>query len=55
VHIKDLGLSKETLEKHKAHITAKKKKIKTKDRQENKACFEIQVNKNSSTYKNNQF
>ncbi|CBY19080.1 unnamed protein product [Oikopleura dioica] len=42
VHIKDLGLSKETLEKHKAHITAKKKKIKTKDRQENKACFEIQ-------------
>jgi len=42
VHIKDLGLSKETLEKHKAHITAKKKKIKTKDRQETKASFEIQ-------------
>lgn len=42
VHIKDLGLSKETLEKHKAHITAKKKKVSTKNRQENKACFEIQ-------------
>merc|ERR1712037_832634 len=42
VHIKDLGLSKDTLEKHKAHITAKKKKISTKNRQENKASFEIQ-------------
>ncbi|CAG5085688.1 Oidioi.mRNA.OKI2018_I69.PAR.g10966.t1.cds [Oikopleura dioica] len=42
VNINDLGLSKETLEKHKSHITAKKKKIKTKDRQENKASAEIQ-------------